>query len=342
MSKSLAKKILPSSVLDEISRTIEPKLRQRANGEGIVSTKMCRERRQTIFLAIAQLWQLGFQIKKMESLSTKHVDALMAHWHKQGISANTLHTRLSTLRVLCGWLGKTNVVKDINDYVPAEDALRKTAANENLAWEAKEVNPLEIIELAKQVNERLAAMLSLQHHFGLRVKESIEIRPANSLIDGGRTIEISSGTKGGRIRQIRVETREQMEAIAWAYRLAETGNSKRLRWTDCSWIQAQNRFYNLVRKRLGISGKGLGVTSHGLRHGYSQRKYRSESGFPTPIEGGALGEITRDQHRMASTTVSRALGHGRVDVTASYYGTYGHALRQQAPVSMTFKLKLPS
>jgi hypothetical protein len=45
---------------------------------------------------------------------------------------------------------------------------------------------------------------------------------------------------------------------------------------------------------------------------------------------------------MASTTVSRALGHGRVDITASYYGTYGHALRQQAPVSMTFKLKLPS
>ena len=342
MSKSLAKKILPKSVLDEISRTIEPKLLQRANGEGIVSTKMCRERRQMIFLSVAQLWSLGFHIKKMESLSSKHVDALMSYWYSQGISANTLHTRLSTLRVLCSWLGKCNVVKDVTDYVPAEDARRTTAATESLAWEANNVVPLEIIVLAKQVDERLAAMLSLQHYFGLRVKESIEIRPASSWIEGGRTLEISSGTKGGRIRQIRVETPEQEEAIACAYRLAESGNSKRLRWTDCSWIQAQNRFYNLVRKRLGISGKGLGVTSHGLRHGYSQRKYRSESGFPTPIEGGALGEITRDQHRKASTTVSRALGHGRIDVTASYYGSYGHALRQQSPVSMSFKLKLPS
>ncbi len=342
MAKSLAEEVLPKSVRDAISRTIEPNIHLRADGKGVCSSKTQHERRQTYFLSMAQLWQLGFRIKKLESLAAKHVDALMAYWHANNLSASMLHTRRSMLSVLCNWMGKENVVKNLTDYLPAEAVRRSTVATQSKTWESNGVDPLEIIELAKQVDERFAVMLALQCHFGLRVKESIEFRPANALIDGGEAIEIHEGTKGGKPRRIPVDTPERLAVMSWARSVAITGNTKRLRWTDCTWKQAQSRFYHFIRNRLGISKKLMGVTAHGLRHGYANVFYRDETGCATPIEGGALGKITRVEHQMASLTVSRALGHGRIDVTASYYGSYGHALRPQAPVSMSYALNLPA
>jgi integrase len=79
--------------------------------------------------------------------------------------------------------------------------------------------------------------------------------------------------------------------------------------------------------RLGVCDKNMGVTAHGLRHGFAQRKYRQETGLLTPVEGGALNRIDRNTHKNAALTVSSALGHGRPHVTCAYYGSYGHALR---------------
>lgn len=344
MAKSFAEKVLPLTVRRAVLRTIEPFVARRANGKGVTSVKTQDERRSTMLLMVAQLWMLGYRIKKLESLSARHVESLMTYWHEDGLSASMLHTRLSMLRVQCEWMGKLNVVKDITDYLPADKVRRKTAATESKAWDAKQIDPVAIIELAKQIDERLAVMLALQHQFGLRVKESIELSPAKALVDAGEAIEIHEGTKGGRTRRIQIETKEQWETICWARTVAAKGNTKRLRWPDLTWKQAQNRFYNLCRKRLGITGSELGVTAHGLRHGFAQRDYRRQTGLPTPIEGGALGRIDREKHQMASMTTSRALGHGRVDVTTGYYGTYGHQLRQKGPtaVTFTFKLKLPT
>jgi hypothetical protein len=37
--------------------------------------------------------------------------------------------------------------------------------------------------------------------------------------------------------------------------------------------------------------------------------------------------------------VSNELGHGRIDVTGSYYGTYGHALRVPPVTRITISFK---
>ena len=144
------------------------------------------------------------------------------------------------------------------------------------------------------------------------------------------------------------------------------GRVKRVRWPELTWKKAQSRFYNTIQRKLGIAKAQLGVTMHGLRHGYGQRGYEKVAGVPSPIvhanaskgggngttgsdgsggEGSVGGEssgssgtrsrpleppagLTREKHREASMAVSRWLGHGRVDVTAAYYGTYGHAFRR--------------
>jgi integrase len=337
MSESLAKRMLPKSVADGVYRTIDPFLRIRANGKGVCSSKTRTERRQFYLRIVAELWQLGMRIRRLESLAEKHVEALMAHWRANGIGVGTLHTRLSMISVLCNYLGKRGVTKPIDQYFPSEDMQRRTVATESKAWKAKSVDPLEMIRLATQVDERLGVMLALQHTFGLRVKESIELRPAHALIEGGRTLEVTQGTKGGKTRTVPVDTPLKAEVIQWAIRVANQGNPKRVRWPDRTWKQAQQRFYGLVRNRLGISRKALGVTPHGLRHGWSQDEYKAQTGLVTPVEGGALGKIDRPTHQMASMTVSRWLGHGRIDVTTSYCGSYGHALRPTGPVTMTYK-----
>ncbi|NHC07896.1 integrase domain-containing protein [Azonexus fungiphilus] len=335
MANSFAQGTLPKSVQDGVYRTIDPILNLRANGKGLCSRKTKDERRLFYPLMVAQLWELGYRIRKLESLAGKHVTALMQHWHKQGLSAGTLHTRRSMINYLCDSLGKKGVVKELTHYLPEDSVQRRTACVESKAWDAHNIDPLTVIDMAREIDERLAVMLAFQHFFGLRVKESIEIRPANAVVEGGTQLEIHEGTKGGRTRRVPIMTDDQRDIVNWARRVAVAGNSNRLRWVDCTWKQAQNRFYHLIRFRLGITRKLKGITAHGLRHGYAQGRYRQETGMPSPVEGGALGRIDRQSHHDASITVSRALGHGRIDVTASYYGSYGHQLRMPPGTNMT-------
>lgn len=327
MAVSKAQLTLPKIVIDGVHRSIDPILSARAKGKGVCSSKTRDERRQFYLLMVADLWKLGFKIRKLESLSGKHVTALMEHWHQQGVCAGTLHTRRSMINYLCAALGKKNVVKNIWEYLPAEAIKRVSVNKESKSWENNGVNPLQVIERAREIDERLAVMLALQHHFGLRMKESVELRPSNALIMRGTCLEIYEGTKGGRPRTLPILTDEQRRVIEWACQVASTGRSRRMRWPNLSWQQAKNRFYHLVRTRLGISREELGVTAHGLRHGYAQDRYRQQTGLPSPVEGGALDRIDRETHDDARITVSHELGHNRPQVTASYFGSYGHLMR---------------
>ena len=335
MKKSAASCVLPKRLQHDIDRVIEPHLKKRASGDGIVSRKTAHDRRIQIRASIAQLWMLGFKIQKLDSLSVKHIKALMACWCEHGVSAGYLHNRLSTLRTLAGWLGKRNLVGDLDDYCPPERFHRHSATKENLAWYAKGVDPVRMINFARKVDERFAVMLSLQYFFGLRVKESIELRPSNALVNNGTSVEIHNGTKGGRFRLVPLETDEQKEAFEWACRVAATGSSKRVRWPELTWRRARRRFYYLLSTRLLATKDQLGGTPHGLRHAYAQEKYERESGFAVPlffmVDGKAVPPdgLTAEAHRQAAMSASRALGHGRLDVTPAYYGTYGHSLRSK-------------
>lgn len=349
MKTSTASKLLPKAVLDDIDRTIDPVIRRRANKKGVCSSTTAKDRRRDIRAAIAKLWELGFRIRKLASLKAKHVTALMKAWEAEGKSPQLLHNRLSMLRTLAGWLGKEQIVGHLDDYFPPERTRRVTAAKQNRAWEANGVDPLAMIEKAKLVDSRLAMMIALQHHFAMRVKESILFRPANAMAEDGRAIEIHAGTKGGRPRRYPIISQAQWDVFVWVRDEVAAGRVKRVGWSDCTFEQAQNRFYRLIKKHLGITKSQLGITPHGLRHGGAQGLYQHCSGgFPSPIEvAAAAGYLTvdsqtppkllpprglsREVHYQASMAVSRALGHNRIDVTPAYYGTYGHGFRTVSP-----------
>ena len=327
--KSKAEKLLPPKFQSQLERILATHNGYRAGREKARCSVATRHDRGNIIkLAFAQLWQMGYQLDTPRGLGGRHIQALMKRWDEEGIAIITLHNRLSSLRTFASWIGKQGMVLDIGEYLPNRDLRRTTVAKHNRAWQPNGVDPQDIIARARGLNERLALILSLQDAFGLRAKEAIEMRPAYCLVESGKAIEIYEGTKGGRLRRIDIDTGYKRQVFEWARQVAATNRTGRIRWPELTWRQAQRRFYYLLSK-LGVTRCDLGVTSHGLRHGYAQEKYQDLSGLPPPIAGVDPKEVDPQAHREAGIEVSRDLGHGRVQATASYYGSHGHALRKK-------------
>ena len=325
---SLADQLLPKRFQDELERIFDHHNGFRADAvKSVASIQTQRDRRQVIRLSFAQLREMGYRLQHPKALGEGHVKALTERWQKEGLVANTLHTRIANLSAFATWIGKPGMVKRPCDYFPEAVVRRTSIAQENRAWAAHGVDPEAVIASALAIDEYLALHLALDHQFGFRVKESLEFRPADALMEGGAAILVYSGTKGGRPRIVPFETPEQRATFEWALRVAARRRDGRIRWPGLTYRQARRRFYYLLTEKMGVNKAAMGVTAHGLRAGCAQRKYRRHTGLPTPIEGGALGKIDYATHQAANMFVSRAMGHGRTEITATYYGSYGHALR---------------
>jgi integrase len=84
--------------------------------------------------------------------------------------------------------------------------------------------------------------------------------------------------------------------------------------------QALRRF-TYVLERFGITKAQLGVTAHGLRHEFANRRLE-HLGVVSPVRDGAEGQQPGQEEAAAKLIVSEELGHSRLDVTtAAYFGT---------------------
>jgi integrase len=326
MKTPLAAK-LPQDFRNELERLIDSNNAMRADGRP-ASTKTQLERASIIRLALAQLYEMGYRLRRPDALGERHVRALIERWEVEQLVANTLHTRISVLSLFATWIGKRGMVRSPADYL-GDRARRTQVATANKAWQAKGVEPDALIEDARKLDERMALYLALMHEFGLRQKEALQFRPATAIVEEGRLLHVHDGTKGGRSRFVPIETDGQREVLAWARELSH-GKHGSIRWPGHTWAEAKRRFYHLAGK-LGMTKAQLGVTGHGLRHGYAQDRYKRKAGQPTPIEGADPRVIDRVTHRQASQEVSLELGHIRLGITGAYYGSHGHRLRASGP-----------
>ena len=351
--EALADHVLPKAFQDHLERIFDAnngqnKVRAGSRNRGLIArrTKLSGEATQTqrrfvLRQAFAQLFAHGYQLRRPENIGERHIEVVVRFWGEQNLSPSTLRTRISVLNIFSEWIGKKGIVKRPEHYFPDGLAKRTGIAKTDKSWEGQGIDPRAIIAMATAADVRLGAMVTLQHAFGLRMMESVEIRPGKAVVDNGQAIELIEGTKGGLPRRVNVDTKEKHAAIELARRVALSGGSAsgRLRWPDCTWKQARNRYYAFMRK-LGITKKMLGATSHAFRHGYIHEEYEVDTGFPVPVKGGALGKIDRETHNQACMNITRKVGHGRIDVMPSYCGSYGHALRStSAPSSADYILK---
>lgn len=286
--------------MDDLTYTLR-QLCQR-NRDGSHATQADRQR--SLSLAARQLREAGFRLMRASSLKGKHVEALLQRWQAEGLSAGTLKNRLSHLRWWAEKVGKAGVLPADNTQLGIPE--RRHIAGES---KAKELDD----KLGRITDPHVCMSLRLQAAFGLRREESIKFQP--SYADRGDHIALKgSWTKGGRERTVPITTPKQRAVLDDVHRLAGGGS---LIPDHKAYIQ-QRHIYDGQCKAAGLSNM------HGLRHRYAQFRYEALTGWKAPAAGGPstkqLTPVQRTADHAARQTISRELGHERLQVTTVYLG----------------------
>lgn len=305
-------------------------------GRRVVSHATRDDREKRLFQCFKQLWELGFRIEHPSNLASKHVEALVAYWTgqlpmmvKMGkvttpifkvYSPKTIENWLSALRALCGWLGKNDVVKPKKFYATEAHPLKCTGiAQEDKSWEAANIDFKKIMQDAFDEDSAVAMQLMVMSVFGLRIKEAVMFNVYDS--DRGSNLYIKKGAKGGRPRSIEITTVEQREALELVKGFMRLRSGvDHLGSTGRDLEQALQRSYYILKK-IGITKKNLGVTAHGLRHGFCQQLMVNMGLIPA-IKGGLPDQMTREERTGIERAVSEALGHTRPSITTAYGGSF--------------------
>jgi site-specific recombinase XerC len=275
----------------------------RRNRDGSYRTQADRERQLT--LIANQLHTLGYRKMNAQSLKPKHVEALVKRWQGEDISVGAIKNRLTVIRWWAQKVNRQNVVARSNDHYGIPD--RQFVTNISKARSLTEPD----LEHVHDLHVRMS--LELQQAFGLRREEAIKFQP--NFADQGDHIALkASWTKGGKSREIPVRTEAQRSALNRARQLAGNGSlipgSRNYR--------QQLRIYERHTANAGLS------KMHGLRHAYAQERYLELTGWRAPAAGGPIVKaLTAEQKRVdqeARLTISRELGHERIQVVGIYLG----------------------
>jgi hypothetical protein len=149
------------------------------------------------------------------------------------------------------------------------------------------------------------------------------LRPAEAARNP-QTLAVTRGTKGGRPREVPIEAR--LDILEEAARLSNgfTGSTVPADRTLKQWRD----WYYYVLDKHGVTRKGLGVTSHGLRHGFLQSLYARVAGVPAPVKRSGE-KPDREDHLEAMRRVVEAAGHSRVTKANAYLSTFAKQDRLQ-------------
>jgi integrase len=282
--------------------------------DGSVASAATQDKRADVLYAgFRDLREIGYKLDTVESFRGKHMEVLAQSWETRGLSPSTIQNNISTFRTFAEWIGKTGMVEAADTYVSAGAASRSSINTADKSWSAKGVDAVAKIAEVTAKDARVGLQLELQAAFGLRTRESMQLRP--HVADKGAYLAVNVGTKGGRDRVVPIDTPEKRELID---RAKEFAASKLASTSDPSKTLAQvkNHYYAVVRA-CGIT-REAGISSHGLRHEYANDRYEQIAGEASPVRGG--DDVNRDTDKAARLEVAEELGHSREDVTTHYLG----------------------
>jgi len=170
--------------------------------------------------------------------------------------------------------------------------------------------------LCRDHQQRAAAIVLLARATGMRLREAI----LADLPRLSREANIQDGTKGGRAgasapRWIAVDHHVQ-DALGFA-RQVSPASSRNLIAPDESYLNVLQEIIRPARDVLHAHKlKGF----HELRAAYACERYEQITQHPAPINGGQCCKVVRNLDQEARRQISYELGHGRIDVVASYIG----------------------
>ncbi len=268
------------------------------------------------------LRSLNINIANMDELTTKQLRRLFQEYEKQERSPGWMANVNTALRRFGIWIGKPDLCPVLEEMVSSPNSAKRIhSALTPKDWEQIGVDT----ELALQRVEEMCPITGLQLRlakaFGVRLQEFIMLRIHRSLRIPGY-LEVLEGTKGGRLRVVPIETDEQRELIERVKVIADQ-NPKGLVMAQPwrSLRQAIDHAYYLLKKA-GITKAAMGISAHGLRHGYACKIYKQLTGEDAPVMGGGL--VDPITHKWAVHEISIRLGHSRDDIVSAYIGSHSN------------------
>ncbi|MEZ2354466.1 integrase domain-containing protein, partial [Caballeronia sp. RCC_10] len=207
----------------------------------------------------------------------------------------------------------------------AHDFRRTSVATEDKSWEGKGIDAVSIIEEIAKTEPVVAVQMKLQAAFGLRVEESLLLRPKDAVRKDGK-LSVVHGTKGGRPRVVPMEFKMDVLLEAAQHTNRSTGSTIPDGYTKTQW---KDHFYTVL-KRHGVTKSGLGVTCHGLRHQFLQQMFEKYTGVPAPIKGSDK-RADPALHREAMQAVVEAAGHSKEQKAGAYLSSFSVQRRLKAP-----------
>jgi integrase len=267
----------------------------------------CQGDRMAMLSLFADQWhELGYRdFTRPEQLKARHVEALIEHWRSQGKTVATIKNRLSVLRWVAQKVGKASMIARNNAAYGLE--------NRQYVTDEQKAQPLDWEKWATIKDEYVRCSLELEAAFGLRREEAMKFQP-HYADKGDHLLLKGSWTKGGKPRTIPIRTEAQRELLN---RLHKKVGRASLIPANRTYIQ-QVKIYERATKTAGL-GK-----CHALRHQYAQDRYRELTGLLASKAGGKIHkELSPEEQaiaKQARLTISKELGHERIQITSQYLG----------------------
>jgi len=266
-----------------------------------------------------------FAISDMRDVTRMHVEEYAMHLKlklkRDEISISTAHDYLAA-------------VNRVLEIARGDRCLRVAAVGDaglnrrtNVAQSSKATPATTHAAACDRLPPHLATIIRLQRALGLRFEESLKINPSRALGEALRLgrVRIVSGTKGGRPREIEVNSPDQLAALKGAIQWQSARHS--LIPEDVSYVQFKRWCYRQL--------EAFELTFHGERHAYANSRYRQLTGTRSPVESGKtksshIAEImsSRSVNAIeakqididARLVIAEELGHSRIEISNTYLG----------------------
>lgn len=290
-----------------------------ADGGKKASYATSRARKDILTQCFKSLHEGGFKIRNVYNLNSKHISYLVKRWESESLSASTIQSRVSALRVFCGWIGKNGMVRGAEEYLEnPEVAKRVYVATQDNGWVAKGIEILSKIKEVMAKDIYVGIQLLAMWAFGLRAREAWQFHPKAVDLQMN-VVPIYWGAKNGRKREVPIRNPWQRLVVEMAMRHANDSTGSLIP-SDYTRVRWKDHFYRVCRS-CGIA-RANGYVPHGLRHEHANDLYEQLSGENSPVRGGAtiVDECLHEIDAVVRLEVAKELGHARPQIVGAYCG----------------------
>lgn len=277
-------------------------------------------------LMLDGLGKMNIRLQNLSDLTPKHVVKVVQVWERAGLSASTLKTRWTVMTRMLGWLGKQprSGPMRLDAVIKNRERTRRSySATEPRTFASANVGFEEVLKNVARIDPIAGLHLQLQRTFGLRLKEAVCLNPFES--DKGGVLSLFRGTKGGRERDVPIDSQQKRDLLEAVKTAALPLNKGILSYPGLTLVQSKNRYYYVLRK-CGMTKKDLGVTSHSCRREFGIERYELIGGRKAPVLGATTSLTQQDRRRDREVRLQLAeeLGHSRPQIAAAYVGSTTH------------------